>query len=180
MHNFWSSGWSSHYPVLAPSWSWWWFELTGFKVTTQEREDYYRESKRLVDQLKLPIEAVKILIKRCIAIIPGFKFLKPHTSWIQETVPKPFYETDNSSTVELVSSSSNSSIRLIRHFSIGPGRIPIFCVHFCSSNSPSSNSSIYLIRHLFLSLRAFCSSNSSFAVSLLMSKQLVRMGIQTN
>jgi len=28
--------------------------------------------------------------------------------------------------------------------------------------------------------KAFCSSNSSFAVSLLMSKQLVRMGIQTN
>jgi len=29
-------------------------------------------------------------------------------------------------------------IRLIRHFFVGPGRIPIFCVHFCSSNSPSS------------------------------------------
>jgi len=31
-------------------------------------------------------------------------------------------------------------IRLIRHFFVGPGRIPIFYVHFCSSNSPSSNS----------------------------------------
>jgi len=29
----------------------------------------------------------------------------------------------------------------------------IFCVHFCSCNSPSSDSSIRSIRHLFLSLR---------------------------
>jgi len=29
-------------------------------------------------------------------------------------------------------------------------------------------------------LEAFCSANTSFAVSLLMSQQLVRMGIQTN
>jgi len=43
-------------------------------------------------------------------------------------------------------------IRLIRHFFVGPGRIPIFCVHFCSSNSPSSNPSICSIRHLFRSL----------------------------
>jgi len=47
----------------------------------------------------------------------------------------------------------NSSIRLIRCFFVGSGRTPIFCVHFCSSNSPSSNSSICPIRHLFLSLR---------------------------
>jgi len=38
-------------------------------------------------------------------------------------------------------------IRLIRHFFVGPGRIPIFCVHFCSSNF-----AICSIRHLFLSL----------------------------
>jgi len=43
----------------------------------------------------------------------------------------------------------NSSIRLIRHFFVGPGRIPIFCVDFRSSNS-----SICLIRHLFLYLRS--------------------------
>jgi len=36
--------------------------------------------------------------------------------------------------------------RWIRHFFVGPGRIPIFCVHFCLS--------ICLIRHLFLSLRS--------------------------
>jgi len=36
-----------------------------------------------------------------------------------------------------------------------------------------------LIRHLFLSLRSVCSANTSFAASLLMFKQLVRMGIQT-
>jgi len=40
-------------------------------------------------------------------------------------------------------------IRLIRHFFIGPGRIPIFCGHFCSPNS-----SICSICHLFLSLRS--------------------------
>jgi len=28
-----------------------------------------------------------------------------------------------------------SRTRLIRHFFVGPGRISIFCVHFCSSNS---------------------------------------------
>jgi len=43
----------------------------------------------------------------------------------------------------------NSSIRLIRHFFVGPSRIPIFCVDFRSSNS-----SICLIRHLFLYLRS--------------------------
>jgi len=32
----------------------------------------------------------------------------------------------------------------------------------------------------FYPLEAFCSANPSFAVSLLMSKQLVRVGIQTN
>jgi len=57
------------------------------------------------------------------------------------------------------SSSFNSSIRLIRYFSVGRGRIPrrgriIFCVHFCLSNSSSTNSSICSIRHLFLSLRS--------------------------
>jgi len=44
-------------------------------------------------------------------------------------------------------SSFNLSIRLMGYFFVGPGRIPIFCVHFCSSNS-----SICLFRHLFLSL----------------------------
>ena len=46
---------------------------------------------------------------------------------------------------------------LIRYFFVGPGRIPIFCVEFCSPNSLSSNSSplsipekrfVRLIRHL--------------------------------
>jgi len=40
---------------------------------------------------------------------------------------------------------SNSSIYSIRYFFVGPDRIPIFCVHFCSS--------IYSFRHLFLALR---------------------------
>jgi len=44
---------------------------------------------------------------------------------------------------------STSSIRLIRYFFVGPGRIRIFCVHFCSFNS-----SICSIRHLFLSVRS--------------------------
>jgi len=35
-------------------------------------------------------------------------------------------------TVELV-------YRLIRYFFVGPGRIPIFCVNFCSSYSGVSN-----------------------------------------
>jgi len=43
-------------------------------------------------------------------------------------------------------------IRLIRHFFVGPGRIPIFCVHFCSLNSsPLSvpeKRFVRLIRHL--------------------------------
>jgi len=43
---------------------------------------------------------------------------------------------------------------LVRYFFVGSGRIPIFCVHFCSSNSPSSNSSICSIRHLFLPFRS--------------------------
>jgi len=76
---------------------------------------------------------------------------------------------------QLQENSSNSSIRLIRHFFVGPDRIPIFCIQFCSSNS-----SICLIRHLFLSPRSVLFVNLSFAVSLLMSKWLVRMGIQTN
>jgi len=43
--------------------------------------------------------------------------------------------------------------------------------------------SVHLIRdrvicHLFLSLEASCSANTSFAVSLFISKQLVRVGIQ--
>jgi len=40
---------------------------------------------------------------------------------------------------------SISSIYSIRYFFVGPDRIPIFCVHFCSS--------IYSFRHLFLALR---------------------------
>jgi len=48
-----------------------------------------------------------------------------------------------------------SRTRLIRHFFVGPGRISIFCVHFCPFHSPSSNSSICSIRHLFLSLTSF-------------------------
>jgi len=46
-------------------------------------------------------------------------------------------------------------IRLIRHFFVVPGRIPIFCVHFCSSNSLNSSPLsipekrfVRLIRHL--------------------------------
>jgi len=62
--------------------------------------------------------------------------------------------------------------RLIRHFFVGPGRIPIFCVHFCSSNSQSSNSSIRSIRHLFRSLRSVFSANPSFAVSVVEFKQI--------
>ena len=42
-----------------------------------------------------------------------------------------------------------SRTRLIRHFFVGPDRIPIFCVHFRSSDS-----SICLIRDLFLSQRS--------------------------
>jgi len=34
-----------------------------------------------------------------------------------------------------------SRTRSIRHFFVGPGRIPIFCVHFCSSNSSFAGSS---------------------------------------
>jgi len=44
------------------------------------------------------------------------------------------------------SSSFNSSTRSNRHFFVGPGRIPIFCLQFCSS--------ICSIRHLFLSVRS--------------------------
>jgi len=61
---------------------------------------------------------------------------------------------------------------LIRYLFVGPGRIPIFCVHFCSS--------LCLIYHLFLCLRSVLFGYTSFAVLLLMSKQLVRVGIQTN
>ena len=43
------------------------------------------------------------------------------------------------------SSSFNSSVRLISHFFVRPGRILIFSVH-----SSSSNSSLRLIRHLFI------------------------------
>jgi len=42
----------------------------------------------------------------------------------------------------------NSSIRIIRYFFVGPGRIPIFYVHFYSSSSVRSG------LHLFLSLRS--------------------------
>jgi len=72
------------------------------------------------------------------------------------------------------SSSFNSSIR---YFFVGLGRILIFCVHFCSSSSPLSNSSIC---HLFLPLEVFCSAHLSLEVSLLIWKQLVCVGIQTN
>ena len=47
----------------------------------------------------------------------------------------------------------NSSVRSSHHFFLGPGRIPIFCVHFSSSDSPRSKLSIRLIRHFFLFLR---------------------------
>jgi len=71
----------------------------------------------------------------------------------------------------------NLSIRLVRHFFVGPGRIPIFCVHLYIS--------VRLIRNRqfvasFCPSEAFCSANSSFAVSVLMFKQLTRVGIQTN
>jgi len=55
-----------------------------------------------------------------------------------------------------------SRTRLIRN--------SIFCVHFCLSIS---------IRHTsFYALEAFCSVNTSLVVSLLMSKQVVHVGIQ--
>jgi len=44
------------------------------------------------------------------------------------------------------SSTFNALNRSIRYFFVGPGRIPIFCVHFSSS--------VCSIRHLFLSLRS--------------------------
>jgi len=46
------------------------------------------------------------------------------------------------------------SIHLIHYFFVAPGRIPIFCVHFCPSDSPSSSLSICSSCHLFLSLRS--------------------------
>jgi len=48
----------------------------------------------------------------------------------------------------------NLSIHLIHYFFVAPGRIPIFCVHFCPSDSPSSSLSICSSCHLFLSLRS--------------------------
>jgi len=61
---------------------------------------------------------------------------------------------------------SNSSIRF---FFVSPGRIPIFYVHFCSSNS-----SIFSIRHLFLFLRSVLFFYTPFAQSLLMFQQVVQ------
>jgi len=78
---------------------------------------------------------VMFIIVKVKSILPG---LRPHKWKIQL----------NSSN----SSSFNSSIRLIRYFFVGPGRIPNFCVHFCSSNSsPLSiheKRFVRLIRHL--------------------------------
>jgi len=81
------------------------------------------------------------------------------------------------------SSPFNSSIRSIRYFFVGPARIPFFGVHFCES---------ILIRHRlicqyaqlvssFYPWVAFCSTNASFAVSLLMLvASLTCLGIPTN
>ena len=70
---------------------------------------------------------------------------------VKWSVSKQYKIQKNSSN----SSSFNSSIRLIRHFFVGPGRIPIFCIHFCSPNSPSSNSSVLSIRHLSIPEKRF-------------------------
>jgi len=60
-------------------------------------------------------------------------------------------------------------------FSSVPGRIAIFCVHFCGLICQFAQ-----FVTSFCPLEAFCSANTLFTVSFLMSKQLVRVAIQTN
>jgi len=58
---------------------------------------------------------------------------------------------------------------LIRYFFAGPGRIPIFCAHFISVRQFAQ------VVTSFYALEAFCSGNTSFAVSLLMSNSDARL-----
>jgi len=90
------------------------------------------------------------------------KFVAEALQWSSERraqVQSYFNQTELTSELNLNCNYSRTClirhrlIRLIRYFFVGPSRIPIFCVHFCSPNSPLSNSPICSIRHLFLSLR---------------------------
>ena len=101
-------------PFLLINWTGWWHLTSVWMPRTWFETCHQRTIVAFQYKFLRPLPAVKHLayvafikkfcwnFQRYICIISGSPCLKPHTSCIVELVPKPFFETDNSSTVKLV------------------------------------------------------------------------------